>query len=248
MKATSYTLSLLMFAGCYFNLVYLCLLFYANHMLHSVDVSRDNAVCIGIQWLSGPGISLPIMLATLLVKMLRIYHIFHNTKLRLGRYCSDLALALYVLLILLPDILVNLIWTIVDPYQVFIEHQMQGSYIYMDKTCKSMYQTYIFGGLCIYLLILILALAVVAIITRKVRLHHFKDTKKVNILSFILGVVIIITFSCWLLVQSLDTTRYIATLTVHIPHSFVILLFQSLLFVPKVFPPLRRLFKNGFSL
>ena len=247
-KATSYTLSLLMFAGCYFNLVYLCLLVYASHMLHSVDVPRDNAMCIGIQWLSGPGISMPIMLATLIVKMLRIYHIFHNTKLRLGHYCSDLALALYVLLILLPGILVNLVWTIVDPYQVFFEHQMRGSYIYLDKTCKSTYHAYISGVLCIYLLILILALAVVAIITRKVRLHHFKDTKKVNILSFIVGVGIIITFSCWLLVQSLDTKRYIATLTVYIPHSVVIILFQSLLFVPKVFPPLRRLFKNSFSL
>jgi hypothetical protein len=247
-KATSYTLSFLMFAGCYFNLVYLCLLFYANHTLHLVDVSRDNAVCIGIQWLSGPGISLPIMLATLLVKMLRIYHIFHNTKLRLGRYCSDLALALYVLLILLPDILVNLIWTTVDPYQLFLEHQRRGSYINLVKTCKSTYQTLFFGALCIYLLILVLALAVVAIITRKVRLQHFKDTKKVNILSFILGVGIVITFSCWLLVQTLDTKRYIAALTVHIPHSVVIISFQSLLFVPKVFPPLWRLFKNTFSL
>ena len=247
-KATSYTLSLLMFAGCYFNLVYLCLLFYVNHMLHSVDVSRDNALCIGIQWLSAPGISLPIMQATLLVKMLRIYHIFHKTKLRLGRYCSDLALALYVLLILLPDILVNLVWTIVDPYQIFFEHQMRGSYIYPHKTCKSAYNTYISGGLSIYLLILTLALAVVAIITRKVRLHHFKDTKKVNILSFILGVGIIISFSFWLLVQSLDTKRYIATLTVYIPHSVVILSFQGLLFVPKVFPPLWWLFKNTFSL
>ena len=247
-KATSYTLSLLMFAGCYFNLVYLCLLFYVNHMLHSVDVSRDNAMCIGIQWLSAPGISLPIMQATLLVKMLRIYHIFHNTKLRLGRYCSDLALALYVLLILLPDIFVNLVWTIVDPYQISFEHQMRGSYIYLHKTCKSAYNTYISGGLSIYLLILTFALAVVAIITRKVRLHHFKDTKKVNILSFILGVGIIISFTFWLLVQTLDTKRYIATLTVYIPHSVVIISFQGLLFVPKVFPPLWRLFKNTFSL
>ena len=33
-----------------------------------------------------------------------------------------------------------------------------------------------------------IALSVAAIIARKVRLQHFKDTKKVNILSFIRGV------------------------------------------------------------
>lgn len=243
-KATSFTLSLLMFAGCYFNLMYLSLLFYANHMLHSLNISRDNAVCLGIQWLSGPGISLPLILATLLVKMLRIYHIFHNTKLHLGCYCSDLALALYVLLILLPDILINLIWVIIDPYQVLFNHQVQGSHIHLKKTCKSRYQKPFFGVLCVYLLVLVIILMAVAIITRKVRMQHFKDTKKVNILSFILGSGIIITFSCWILVQTLDIKRYIAALTVHIPHSVLIIVCLGLLFVPKVFPPLCRHIKT----
>ena len=243
-KATSFTLSLLMFVGCYLNLLYLSLLFYANHKLDSVNISRDNAVCLAIQWLSGPGISLPLMLATLLVKMLRVYHIFHNTMLRLSHYCSDLSLAFYVLLILVPDVLVNLIWSIIDRYQVHIEHQVQGGYIVMDKTCRSKYQTALFGILSVYLLALILALAVVAIITRKVRLQHFKDTKKVNILLFILGTGIIITFAYWLLLQTLDTKGYIAALSVHIPHSVLIISFQSLLFVPKVFPPLWQHIKN----
>ena len=104
-KATSFTLSLLVYLGCYLNLLYLSQLLYVYHTLDSNNIARDNALCLGLQWLSGPGVPLPLMLATLLVKMLRIYCIFHNTTLRrIGHHCSDLALALYVLLILLPDI------------------------------------------------------------------------------------------------------------------------------------------------
>ena len=240
-KATSFTLSLLIFVGCYLNLLYLSLLLYAHHTFDSNNIDRDNALCLSLQWLSGPGIPFPLMLATLLVKMLRIYHIFYSTKLRrIGHRCSDLALALYVLLILLPDIFVNLIWTIVDPYQIHLEYRVSEGCIYLEKSCRSNYKKQLFGLLSAYLLILIIALLVVAIITRKVRLQHFKDTKKVNILLFILGKGIIITFCYWVLLQIIYTERYIAALSVYIPHSVLILSFQSLLFVPKVLPPLWR--------
>ena len=238
-KATSFTLSLLIYFGCYLNLLYLSLLLYAYHTLDTIDTARDNALCLSLQWLSGPGVPLPLMLATLLVKMLRVYHIFHNSTLRrIGRHCSDLALALYVLLILLPDIFVNLIWTIFDPYQIHLEYRMRDGYIYLDKSCRSTYKKHLFGLLSTYLLILIKALVVVAILTRKVRRQHFKDTKKVNILLFILYPGIIITYCYWALLQVLHTERHISALSVYIPHSVVIILFQSLLFVPKIFPPL----------
>ena len=244
-KATSFTLSLLIFVGCYLNLLYLSLLLYIHHTFDSYNIARDNALCLSLQWLSGPGIPLPLMLATLLVKMLRIYHVFYSTKLhRIGRRCSDLALALYVLLILLPDIFVNLIWTIVDPYQIHVEYRMQKGCLYLEKSCRSNYKKQLFGLLSAYLLILIIALLVVAIITRKVRLQHFKDTKKVNILLFILGKGIIITFCYWILLQIIYTERYIAALSVYIPHSVLILSFQGLLVVPKVFPPLWRCVKT----
>ena len=238
-KATSFTLSLLIYLGCYLNLLYLSLLLYAHHTSDSNDIARDNALCLSLQWLSGPGVPLPLMLATLLVKMLRVYHIFYSTTLRrIGRYCSDPALALYVLLILFPDIFVNLIWTIFDPYQIHLEYHTRDGCIYMEKFCRSNYKKLLFGLLSTYLLILIKALVVVAIITRKVRRQHFKDTKKVNVLLFILYPGIIITYCYWTLLQVLYTERYIAALSVYIPHSVVIISFQSLLFVLKVIPPL----------
>ena len=62
-RATSFTLSLLMFVGCYCNLLYLFLLFYYNHVVDTMDVIRDNALCVAFQWLPAAGISLPLILA-----------------------------------------------------------------------------------------------------------------------------------------------------------------------------------------
>ena len=243
-RATSFTLSLLMFAGCYLNLLYLYLLFYNNHTLDSVDVSRDNALCFSFQWLSGTGISLPIMLATLLVKMLRIYHIFYKTELHLSRYCSDLALSLYVLLILLPDVLINFIWVFVDRYEARFEYQMRGSYVYLKKVCTNKYLGQLFGILSIYVLILVLVLTIMAVITRKIRLQHFKDTKKVNILLFVLCIGTVMVYAYWLLLQIVNTKRYISNLPAQVGHLVLIVSFQSLLFVPKVLPPLWRHIEN----
>ena len=81
---------------------------------------------------------------------------------------------------------------------------------------------------------LIFALAIVAVKSRKVRLQNFKDTKKVNILLFILSLDIFTSFSYWLLLQILNSKRYINNLPVHIGHSVLIVSFLSLLMVPNI--------------
>ena len=241
-RATSFTLSLLMFAGCYLNLLFLIL--FLNHTINSINTKNNNYLCIFLLWLSAYGISLPLMLAVLLVKMLRVYHIFSNEKVRLGRYCSDLSLAGYVLLILSPDILLHLIWFIVDHYQINVEHKIENGVIHIDKRCVSKYTTVWIGLLIVYLLMLIFALAIVAVKSRKVRLQNFKDTKKVNILLFILSLDIFTSFSYWLLLQTLNSKRYITNLPVHIGHSVLIVSFLSLLMVPKISPPFWRCVKQ----
>ena len=134
----------------------------------------------------------PPILATLLVNMLRIHLIFNKIKLHLNHYCTDLSLALYVFLILVPDILVNLIWSFVDHYQMHYNYEIKDGYIHLKKLCRSNKYVLLFGLLIVYLLVLILALAIMAILTRRVRRHHFKDTKKVNILLFIFCIIIVV--------------------------------------------------------
>ena len=149
-----------------------------NAHMHSTQ--HQNAVCnnIILQWFSAIGISLALMIATHLVKMLRVYHIFNYVIIiRIGHYRSDLALMIYILLILVSNITANLVWLFTDQYHAVIEYKTRNSYIEVSKDCSSKYESNWSRVLSIYLLLLALASAVVAIITRKVRLQHFKDTK-----------------------------------------------------------------------
>ena len=176
------------------------------------------------------------MLATHFVKMLRVYHIFNYITLGVPHYCSDLALTVYILLILAPTIIVNLVWLFTDQYHALVEHNTRKGYTELSKDCYSKYETIWFGVLCFYLLLLALASAIIAIMTRKVRLQHFKDTKKVNILVLTHCLGITLTISYWLLFQILNTKPYIVAIPLITRHSTVILSFQVLLFIPKVFP------------
>ena len=240
-KATSFTISLFLFVGCYFNLVYIILIVYFEHpAFNAHSTQHQNAICNLFLWFSGTGISMPLMLATLLVKLLRVYHIFNHITLRVGHYFSDLVLTIYILVILAPNIIVNLIWVFVDQYHAVIEFKARKGYIQLSKDCSSNYANVWLGVLCAYLLLLALASAVVAIRTRKVRMEHFKDTKKVNILVFSLCFGLILTFSYWLLFYAMNTKPYVISIPLIIGHSLLILFFQSLLFIPKVFPPFCR--------
>ena len=127
---------------------------------------------------------------------------------------------------------------------LYYNYEIKDGYIHLIKRCRSNNRTLLFGLLITYLLVLIFALAVVAIITRRVRRQHFKDTKKVNILLFIICILIVIVFSYWLLLRTLYTERYVSNLPLHIGHSAGILLVLSFLFVPKILPPLRRRIKG----
>ena len=165
----------------------------------------------------------------------------------IGHYCSDMALAIYILLILTPNIIIISVWTSVDKYHFTIEYKSMKTSTEILTDCDSNYESIWIGCLCIYLLILALALTIVAVKTRKVRMEHFKDTKKVNILLFVLCVGIILTFSYWLLLQTLNAKPYIVSIPLNIGHSTLVCSFQSLLFAPKGFPPLWQYINRKFN-
>ena len=238
-KATSFSLSLLMFIGCYLILLYSSLInFYNCPAFNSLSTSSQDAICHGIQWTSATGVSLPLALAVLLIKLIRIYYIFNKAKTRIGQRCSDLVLVSYVLMILSPTLLVNLIWNFTDRYHTVLKYSIQYGFVYVEKGLESKYSAYWLGVLSVYLIVLLMTLTVVAVMTRKVRLQHFKDTKKVNILVFILCCGIILTYSYWLLLKTLKSPQYFISTVRYIAMLVLIISFQSLLFLPKVFPPL----------
>ena len=69
-KATSVTLSMLIFIGCYLLLVFLILI--TNLKFNTELTVISTGFCHIIVWLNGMSFAVPLIFATLLIKMLRV--------------------------------------------------------------------------------------------------------------------------------------------------------------------------------
>ena len=107
-KSTSVSLSMLMLIGCYILIGYSIFLM--------VDELYPLDLCMVHVWLGGIGLSIPLIFATILMKMLRVYRIFTTFEvLKQNTHLSDFYLFVYTILIVFPQILLMILWTAVDP-------------------------------------------------------------------------------------------------------------------------------------
>ena len=160
-KSTSVSLSMLIFLGCNFHILFVVCLVLNREYIATVDL------CMVGVWLSTNGLAL--IFATILVKMLRVYHIFTTFKiLKCSVLLSDCALLLSTFLILSPIIMILLLWTAIDPYQKDIRFlELPGS-IRTVANCHSSY-VYMWTGLVtIYIILLSIAVVIVAIKSRNI--------------------------------------------------------------------------------
>ena len=95
-KATSVTISMCMFLGCYILVLYLPLLLF----------SENSFSCHLLAWLSFIGIPFLLIMATLFAKMLRVYLIFSDPISYKQKIFSDRFLLLYIVLFVSPNFLV----------------------------------------------------------------------------------------------------------------------------------------------
>ena len=190
-------------------------------------------------WLSGVGLSLPLILATLLVKMLRVYNIFTTFKiLKQSTKCKDYALLVYTILILSPHITLLILRTAINPshrIDNFIEHP---GFIELDESCDSDYTQIWYVFAFAYIFSLSSAVIIVAIKSRKIRHTHFKDTKKVNLLIALLLIIDPGIFIYWYAFYYISSTSSVIIL--YIGHMLMAFACQITLFVPKVWPSLRK--------
>ena len=232
-RATSWLLSLLMIVSCYLVVVNLL-----THAIHTSlpPLSRFNT-CSFLIWISGYGVPQTLIIAVLLVKMLRVYHIFHNSR-KLGKISTDYAMAVYILLILSPNIIVLTVMTVLGSYQVSIVETFHADYVEIIYVCKGNLTVY-FQILLVYLLILVFCTAIVAWSTRKLRLKHFRDAKKVN--GFFLTFVFIIVPSSVLYGVFRGNDLYLhGYIIIHVCYNWLIFSCLGFLFVPKIWPLIRK--------
>ena len=239
-KATSVTLSLLMFLGCYIILFYMLMAILYTQSLVPSDSSFN--ICLALLWSGQTGFSLPLILATLLVKMLRIYRIFNHFG-KVGKVYSDIALLLYVLLLISPNIIILTIWTAIDPYSTDTVVTEYPRYTEVEQRCYSKQLLLWFCILYLNIEGLSLVLIIIAVKTRKIHRENFKDTKKVNAFIFILLIVIYVINVQWLILRSIGVRKGYSSIPLHISHVVVVVSCQALLFIPKILPPLKRSLK-----
>ncbi len=231
-KASSVALSMFMFASCYLSLIYLTALTLQEHI--NSNWGKD-VICIIRLWLNGLSLPLPLIFATLIVKILRVYHIF-NFQHKIGKQSSNIALTFYVFLILSPCLLILLLRSILDPFKNTITAIKLSDHTMVMEQCSSKYLLTWHSLLIIYLAILLLSLSVIAIKTRKIRERNFKDTKKVNGFIFIIILLTGMTISYWYILRAINADRIIVQIMLHIAHVAIVIACQGFLFVPKLFP------------
>ena len=236
-RATSVSVSLCMFTGCYLLLILNILLL----------VKVTTFVCNLQTWLSGIGISNLLIFATLFMKMFRVYIIFLKPLSFKKKLLSNPALFIFILLILLPQALILLLWAAVDTFksvqlEFILDHRLM-----VTERCSSNHTLVWLLLLLIYILFVMIILIVLAFKSSKIRYENFQDTKATNAFTFLAIFITITTLIFWLFFRNLGVektfTSFVkASYTLCISHTLLAFLCPTFLFLPKVYPPSKRHF------
>ena len=129
--------------------------------------------------------------------MIRIYRIFYFSG-KLNMYlCSNFALALYALVLTVPNNAICLLWLLRDPYQSKMRVANRNSHMEITEICQCRSAIQYLFGLLIYIIILGVALFVVAVKTRSIQLKDFKDSTKITAFSFWFQLTATVGLSYW---------------------------------------------------
>ena len=230
-KSTNVSLSLLIFIGCYL-LIGFTIVEFVKYAL-AVDV------CMVSLWLGGFSLSLPLILATVLVKMLRVYHIISLRKRwKQSVFTIYIAPVIYTLLIMSPCALILTLWTIVDPLHLVNTYVEHPGFITVGRACDGTYSSLWHALIIIYQISLSLAVVFIAIKTRKLRLLRFKDTKKVNVFIYVSLFAGYSCFAYWQAFRAINPRGSTRAYVLIVGHIILVLIAQFTLFVPKIWPPL----------
>jgi hypothetical protein len=246
-KATSFSVSLCMFLGCYLMLLFVPFLLMESLPDGQLGLSGD-VICNTLVILSGVGIPCVLILASLFVKMARVYAIFVNPLSYKQRFFSNTFLFLYISLIVFPTLLILIIWMALDAFKNLSSRFPQRSHEVIIERCDADHVVTWIGLLLVYTVSVIIALAILAFKSSKIRYKNFQDTKATNAFTFLTIITIILGVMYWLFLRNFEDSFHnimSSSVPLYISHFTLPLLCQVYLFYPKVYPPVKRhLFKN----
>ena len=232
-KASSPFLSLLIFAGCYM-LYTVCLLAAASNS----DVRSYGPNCQAQVWFGATGVQL--IYSALFMRLLRIYRIFFFVFKKPGFLWSNHTMFALSFVPVSVTILVMIIWTASDPIVTAFTTPMLDMTSDPPRYTRNVFcisdQLIVWLSVELYGIngITIIGVTVLSILTRKVHLDCFRDTKQVNL--FVLS-----TVAClfvWLPYTLLFTNYLIipdaSQVFSILPYLIIPLLCKLLLFIPKI--------------
>ena len=236
-KATSSTLSICIFIGCYF--------LFTSSLFHTISSGISNYddnehlrafVCMFDTYLINIGFD--TVFATVIAKTLRIYHIFNKFG-KVGRICSDQSLLALILTAVFVKISLLILWTCLDLNHLVDEEQYIAQsvppYWLVRQQCEANYLSIRIACLIGYSLALLVTLFVLAFMTRNIKRKHFNESKKISTLSGVLVCFFSITWALLILLRLIDA--FILSKVVYSLGTMLIALFcQVFLILPKVVP------------
>ena len=234
-KATSIVLSMMVFLSCYLVLLYLLLL---NLTLlpqyQHFPIEFKTFTCVIYIWLNGLGVPTNLILATLIVKMVRVYRIFSVANIK-NKYQSNSILFLEIFVIMIPNLVILILWSTIDTCSIERVNYFQDSVTGETTATDSDHLLIWLALLTLYLIILMVSLVAVAVKTRKIQYKNFKDTKKVNALVLLLILTFVLT-SYWFIIRTIRYDHILGHAVLHIGHILIIYEMMGFLFVPKIYP------------
>ena len=229
-KATSPYLSVLAF----FGVISLFLGLEVQVIIASnTTIYISTPLCLSITWFIDHGDI--IILATVIVKMVRVYYIF-TTFSKMGRGWSDRVLFLVIICMTLVATIIDTLWSIIGPRGVEEEERLVDGEVLVTVDCVLGQDHPLFYISLVYATALCIVMVVVAIMTRKIRRKHFKDTKKANLFVVSTSVLVPILVISATLVY--DPVLFIVL--EFVSHSGIGILYVTLFLIPKIIPPFWR--------
>ena len=233
-KATSPSLSILILVGCY--MLYIGCSCAGTREL--IDINYFGPLTQAQLWFCVIG--LQTIYSALFMRLLRIYRFFFFVFKKPGKLWSSPAMFVFTIILVSVAVLLMTLWSVLDPLAILylppLFNPTSDPPRYIVDVIFGNEALIVWLSIALYVVngVTVLAVAVLAILTRKVHLEFFKDTKSVN--AFVFSTVLCLTL--WLpyvYVFTFVTPLAVAAYTANVLAYFVIpVLCKVFLFIPKI--------------
>ena len=184
-------------------------------------------------------ISIQLIFATLFMRLLRVYRIFFHYQ-KVGKIWSDKGLLLFIALIVSVSISLLILWTAIDTLRtdettVFRPSMSRPHFdVYLD--CRSNHLGIWLGLILGYTGLIMIAVLALAVMTRKVRIESFRDTKEVNAFVFTTVFLVVVLIALSLLLKGASNVSLYTTFVLEeLCYILVPIACKIFLFVPKIY-------------